>query len=253
MGSTTETHNDSEAQNMKSQPQTITIAPKFKKNNMKRQQVIVLPKKKEIIVIPQSMLLTMATKNNTSKYFKEGIYNKPDSTYGSGSESEETNSIKSENPKSNIIKKPRLHNLSEKDKLIRRRLKNREAAQTARDKKRAKLEEMEGEVQRLKAHAKSLQVKNAQLINENLLLKSEADEFKLEDFGHLHDDENEVLIDDLYEMDLSLFQHEDNNVNEEMTTANDPFLSSANTIFANELINTFGDLFPELPNFNTLY
>merc|ERR1712080_187716 len=185
---------------------------------------------------------------NTSKYLKikEGIYNKPDSTYGSGSESEETNSIKSENPKSNIIKKPRLHNLSEKDKLIRRRLENREAAQTARDKKRAKLEEMEGEVQRLKAHAKSLQVKNAQLINENLLLKSEADEFKLEakDFGDLHDDENEVLIDDLYEMDLSLFQHEDNNVNEEMTTANDPFLSSANTIFANELINTFGDLFP---------
>ena len=58
-------------------------------------------------------------KNNGSKYLTKykikGIYNnKPDSTYGSGSESEEGSSIKSEMAKAKIVKKPRLHNMSEK-------------------------------------------------------------------------------------------------------------------------------------------
>merc|ERR1711944_72071 len=143
---------------MACKPRTITIAPtKFKKYHPK-QNVIVLPRDKKVIFVSESNL------RNLTKC------NKADSTYGSGSESED-GSIRSVNARM-VIKKPRLKNLSEKEKMQRRRLKNRQAAQVARDKKRAYMEEMEAEVKRLDAYAKSLQEKNALLINENLRLKS---------------------------------------------------------------------------------
>merc|ERR1711944_252038 len=271
MGLNIETQNVSQAKKMKKTTKTITIAPTmFKKNN----KVIVLPQNKTTAT---KSLLLITNNAGESKYLKKyklikkGNYStKPDSTYGSGSESEE--SIV-EKPKI-VVKKPRLH-MSEK--LMRRRLKNRQAAQNARDKKRAKMEEMEAEVQRLKAHAKSLQVKNAQLINENLKLKSESDEkikieakiadfikieakdddrikleAKMDEFDFSHD----IKLDDhdLFDIDFKSHFVDENNNNDHLSSANDPFFSSVNAIFENELINTFGDLFPDLPtNFNTLY
>merc|ERR1711944_256355 len=262
MGLNIETQNVSQAKKMKKTTKTITIAPTmFKKNN----KVIVLPQNKTTAT---KSLLLITNNAGESKYLKKyklikkGNYStKPDSTYGSGSESEESIN---EKPKI-VVKKPRLH-MSEKEKLIRRRLKNRQAAQNARDKKRAKMEEMEAEVQRLKAHAKSLQVKNAQLINENLKLKSESDEkikieakdddrikleAKMDEFDFSHD----IKLDDhdLFDIDLKSHFVDENNNNDHLSSENDPFFSSVNAIFENELINTFGDLFPDLPtNFNTL-
>merc|ERR1711974_324638 len=211
---------------MASKPRTITIVPtkSLLKKHHPKQNVIVLPQDKKVIFVSESNL------RNVTKY-----NNKADSTYGSGSESED-GSIKARM----VIKKPRLKNLSEKEKMLRRRLKNRQAAQVARDKKRAYMEEMEAEVKRLDAYAKSLQEKNALLINENLRLKSqqagqdiivEAEDIDLDTIDiALEADEAK-----LFDMDLEEV------INELPVNDNDP-------IFSSDLINTYGDLFPDLPN-----
>merc|ERR1711974_332653 len=91
-----------------------------------------------------------------------------DSTYGSDSE-------ESENFDKPVRKRANLDHLSPDEKLMRRKLKNRVAAQNARDKKRVRMEEMEGELQRLKDHAKALEKKNAELVAQNERLMSEND------------------------------------------------------------------------------
>merc|ERR1712020_706847 len=131
----------------------------------------------------------------------------------------------------------------------------RQAAQVARDKKRAYMEEMEAEVKRLDAYAKSLQEKNALLINENLRLKSqqagqdikletqdikvEAQDIKVEAEDIDLDDTIDIALEadeaELFDMD-----HEEV-INELPVDDNDP-------IFSSDLINTYGDLFPDLPN-----
>merc|ERR1740129_258784 len=72
-----------------------------------------------------------------------------DSTYGTDSEEGR--------------KRANLDHLSSDEKLMRRKLKNRVAAQNARDKKRVEMEDMEGDLERLKAHAKALETRNSQL------------------------------------------------------------------------------------------
>lgn len=61
-------------------------------------------------------------------------------------------------------KRQRLTHLSEEEKLARRKMKNRVAAQSARDRKKAKMDGLEEET-------KSLRVQNEKLRNENKLLK----------------------------------------------------------------------------------
>merc|ERR1711860_174153 len=96
-----------------------------------------------------------------------------DSTYGSDSEgSEHTVDGKP------VRKRANLDHLSPEEKLMRRKLKNRVAAQNARDKKRTKMEEMEAELLRLKNHAKSLECKNAELVGENQRLVTENDDLR---------------------------------------------------------------------------
>merc|ERR1712213_242102 len=68
--------------------------------------------------------------------------------------------------------------LALKKKLMRRKLKNRVAAQNARDKKRVKMEEMELELKRIKAHAKALEMKNAKLVSDNARLSAENDSLR---------------------------------------------------------------------------
>merc|ERR1712001_90702 len=97
-----------------------------------------------------------------------------DGTYGSDSE-------ESENFDKPVRKRANLDHLSPEEKLMRRKLKNRVAAQNARDKKRVKMEEMEGELQRLKAHSKQLELRNAELVSENERLTSENDILKTSD------------------------------------------------------------------------
>merc|ERR1711974_483595 len=96
-----------------------------------------------------------------------------DSTYGSDSE-------ESENFDKPVRKRANLDHLSPEEKLMRRKLKNRVAAQNARDKKRVKMEDMETDVERLRAHAKALEARNAQLVSENERLVAENDRLRSE-------------------------------------------------------------------------
>ena len=139
-----------------SNSQTITIRPSLQpKSNVKNQQ--------QIIVIPQSMLVNgcISTKDlkniidTDSKTIKtmenRSSLKRPlpqaSSDYGSDSE---TSSEHSENKPAR--KRANLDHLSPEEKLMRRKLKNRVAAQNARDKKRAKMEDMEIELQRIKVN-----------------------------------------------------------------------------------------------------
>merc|ERR1712203_725596 len=78
-------------------------------------------------------------------------------------------------------KRANLDHLSPEEKMMRRKLKNRVAAQNARDKKRCKMEEMEVELERLKAHSKQLELRNAELVSDNERLTSENDLLKTSD------------------------------------------------------------------------
>jgi len=82
------------------------------------------------------------------------------------------------------IKEPRkrqkLDHLTQEEKMLRRKLKNRVAAQTARDRKKARMDELEDEVSALQNQIKqltyltdSLAQKNAQLVKENDILREE--------------------------------------------------------------------------------
>lgn len=157
---------------------TITIRPSLPSMNKNQQQ------QQQIIVIPQNMLVNGCI---SAKSLKAIIDEKnsqgciktaenrpslkrpsPSSDYGSDSEMSETHGA--DKP---VRKRANLDHLSPEEKLMRRKLKNRVAAQNARDKKRVKMEEMEIELKRIKAHAKALEQKNAKLVSENERLSAE--------------------------------------------------------------------------------
>merc|ERR1739845_91566 len=91
-----------------------------------------------------------------------------DSCYESDSE---TGSDHAGSGEKSVRKRANLDHLSPEEKMMRRKLKNRVAAQNARDKKRCKMEEMEVELERLKAHSKRMLEKQQELIalNQRLL------------------------------------------------------------------------------------
>ncbi|KAJ0180315.1 hypothetical protein K1T71_003719 [Dendrolimus kikuchii] len=78
-------------------------------------------------------------------------------------------------------RKRRLDHLTWEEKMQRKKLKNRVAAQTSRDRKKAKMDEMEGRIQyfmdmneRLTSEVESLKALNERLLSENAALRSEA-------------------------------------------------------------------------------
>lgn len=146
-------------------------------------------KSQQIIVIPQSMLVNgciSATDLQTildrgdsdSVKSMENRENpkRPMSSSDYGSDSEEAGSVDLQNKPAR--KRANLDHLSPEEKLMRRKLKNRVAAQNARDKKRAKMEDMEGELERLKSHAKALEAKMAELARQNERLVAENDQLR---------------------------------------------------------------------------
>ena len=131
---------------------TITIRPSASQPSTKGQQ------QQQIIVIPHNMLVNgcisakdlknIISKDQSIKTMEDrSSLKRPrssDSCYGSDSEVSESSDGKS------VRKRANLDHLSPEEKLMRRKLKNRVAAQNARDKKRVKFEEMEAELDRLK-------------------------------------------------------------------------------------------------------
>jgi hypothetical protein len=79
-----------------------------------------------------------------------------------------------------VRKRERLTHLSPEEKMWRRKMKNRIAAQTARDRKKARMDNIEDAVQKLERQNRTLAAENAQLRkqNEQLMAKMNAIEHK---------------------------------------------------------------------------
>merc|ERR1719352_676236 len=170
---------------------TITIRPASLQPNLNKNQ-------QQIIVIPHSMLVNgcISAKDlkniiDDSKPSIKSIENRTnlkrpsssgDSTYGTDSEegSSTYGTDDGNNDNKPVRKRANLDHLSPEEKLMRRKLKNRVAAQNARDKKRVKMEDMESDVDRLRAHAKALETRNAQLVSENERLVAQNDQLRSE-------------------------------------------------------------------------
>jgi len=128
---------------------------------------------KNIIDDSKQSIKTMENRTSLKRPSSSG-----DSTYGT--DSEEGSSIHENSDSKPVRKRANLDHLSQEEKLMRRKLKNRVAAQNARDKKRVKMEDMETDVERLRAHTKALEARNAQLVSENERLVAENDRLRSE-------------------------------------------------------------------------
>jgi len=79
----------------------------------------------------------------------------------------------SESGQTTVRKRANLDHMSSEEKMMRRKLKNRVAAQNARDKKRVKMDDMEDRINRLEAENKRMQEKQQELMKMNLRLIKE--------------------------------------------------------------------------------
>jgi hypothetical protein len=125
---------------------------------------------------PQNCVKTMENRGNLKR---SSMVSSSDSCYESDSETGSDHIEIGENGEKSVRKRANLDHLSPEEKMMRRKLKNRVAAQNARDKKRCKMEEMEVELENLKAHSKQLELRNAELVSANERLTSENDLLKI--------------------------------------------------------------------------
>lgn len=75
-------------------------------------------------------------------------------------------------------KRKRLTHLTPEEKIMRRKLKNRVAAQTARDRKKAKVDALEESVAKLREQTKQLLLLNARLLNRTEAIEKENNELR---------------------------------------------------------------------------
>lgn len=159
---------------------TITIRPSLPSMTKSQQQIIVIPQNMLVNGCISAKSLKAIIDEKSSQTSIKMAENRPSlkrpnpsisSDYGSDSEA-------SHHDDKPIRKRANLDHLSPEEKLMRRKLKNRVAAQNARDKKRVKMEDMELELKRIKAHAKALEMKNAKLVSDNARLSAENDSLR---------------------------------------------------------------------------
>merc|ERR1712062_746268 len=136
----------------------------------------------KIIIIPAGTFITNSFQesglnNNNNNVTIREVRNSHFTNSDSGSESDSNNSVELNKSKySRISPKTRsllaVSNLTKEEKLQRRKMKNRLAAQHCRDKRRIKMEQMEMEIQILKEKNRNLESINEELKNENDILTS---------------------------------------------------------------------------------
>merc|ERR1739844_523156 len=170
---------------------TITIRPSSlqpAKSAKNQQQIIVIPHSmlvngcisakdlKNIIDDSKPSIKTMENRINLKRPSSSG-----DSTYGT--DSEEGSSIHYDEGGDNkpVRKRANLDHLSPEEKMMRRKLKNRVAAQNARDKKRVKMDDMEDRIKQLEDQNKKMLEKqqellafNRRLLKENAILSGKS-------------------------------------------------------------------------------
>ena len=131
---------------------TITIRPSLPSMTKSQQQIIVIPQNMLVNGCISAKSLKAIIDEKSSQTSIKMAENRPSlkrpnpsisSDYGSDSEA-------SHHDDKPIRKRANLDHLSPEEKLMRRKLKNRVAAQNARDKKRVKMEDMELELKRIK-------------------------------------------------------------------------------------------------------
>jgi len=81
-------------------------------------------------------------------------------------------------------KRQRLNHLSQEEKIMRRKLKNRVAAQNARDRKKAKMDELDHDVVHLRQQNEKLKLENQLLKEQNRLLQNENKSLKFKLSSH---------------------------------------------------------------------
>ena len=135
----------------------------------------------KIIIIPAGTFITNSLQesglNNNNNVTIREVRNSHFTNSDSGSESDSNNSVElNKSNYSRISPKTRsllaVSNLTKEEKLQRRKMKNRLAAQHCRDKRRIKMEQMEMEIQILKEKNRNLESINEELKNENDILTS---------------------------------------------------------------------------------
>jgi len=138
----------------------------------------------KIIIIPAGTFITNSLQesglNNNNNVTIREVRNSHFTNSDSGSESDSNNSVElNKSNYSRISPKTQYHrsllavgNLTKEEKLQRRKMKNRLAAQHCRDKRRIKMEQMEMEIQMLKEKNRNLESINEELKNENDILTS---------------------------------------------------------------------------------
>ncbi len=115
----------------------------------------------QIIVIPQSLLKTVRPVLKVAPNTNATVLKRPASD--------------EQNKMGPVRKRANLDHLSAEEKLMRRKLKNRVAAQNARDKKRAKMDDMEELIKQMEQDRKQLMEENEKLnaLNKRLIIENE--------------------------------------------------------------------------------
>lgn len=133
-------------------------------------------KKSVIKLSPKSPTMSPKITSSTPSVQLPQIGTKRSFTSSSSEFSDTSSMCEDEETNSPVRKRANLDHLSPEEKMMRRKLKNRVAAQNARDKKRVKMDEMEDRISKLQEEKERLEAENRRLsrLNEQLMSENNA-------------------------------------------------------------------------------